>query len=200
MIFLVRHGETLWNTEHRRQGRGDSPLTDHGIAQSKAVANALKDYLGDSKQPISLVTSPAGRSQRTALMIADALGLNHDGIREVPQLAEMDFGDWQGLTDAEIAQRFPEQWRDRQLNRWFFQYPQGESYPLLCSRVAQWMESAEDEPGIVIAVTHQWTSRVIRGQYLRLPKEEMFDLTHEHGLIVKLENGQEEIIEVRDGA
>lgn len=197
MIFLVRHGETQWNTESRRQGRGDSTLTDKGIAQSRAVAKHLKAQLAGEKQ-ITLVTSPAGRSRRTAAIIAEELGIDPERIQVTPKLEEMDFGDWTGLTDKEIAEQQPEQWRERRLNRWFFQYPNGESYPLLCSRVAQWVEAAEESSGVIIAVTHQWTSRVIRGQYRRLPKEDMFPLMHPHQHIVQLHQGEETVIPVPD--
>lgn len=199
MIFLVRHGETQWNTESRRQGRGDSALTEKGIAQSRVVARHLNTLLAGEKH-ITLVTSPAGRSRRTAAIIAEELGVNPERIQVTPMLEEMDFGDWTGLTDDEIAEQRPEQWRERRLNRWFFQYPNGESYPLLCSRVAKWMETAEETPGVMVAVTHQWTSRVIRGQYQRLPKEDMFSLLHPHQHIVQLHQGKETVIPVPDQA
>lgn len=195
MIFLVRHGETQWNAESRRQGRGDSVLTENGIAQSRAVARQLKTHVTDQSE-ITVITSPAGRSRRTAVIIAEELGIDPNRIRIATQLEEMDFGDWTGLTDQEIAEQQPEQWRARQLNRWFFEYPNGESYPKLCSRVSQWMETAEDIPGVIIAVTHQWTSRVIRGQYLRLPKEDMFPLMHPHHQIIQLHDGAETVITV----
>ncbi|TGG90637.1 histidine phosphatase family protein [Natronospirillum operosum] len=197
MIFLIRHGETIWNTEGRRQGRGDSALTDAGVAQSRAVAQQLRLLLEGEKR-IHVATSPAGRSRRTAAIIAEELGIDQDRIQATPMLEEMDFGDWQGLTDDEIAERFPDQWRERQLNRWGFAYPNGESYPLLCSRVAEWMENAQEQGGVTIAVTHQWTSRVIRGQYLKLPKQEMFALMHPHRQIIQLHNDEEKVILVEE--
>ncbi|MEX1057934.1 MAG: histidine phosphatase family protein [Natronospirillum sp.] len=197
MIFVVRHGETVWNTEARRQGRGDSALTEKGVAQSRAVAGHLKTQLVGEKN-ITLVTSSAGRSRRTAAIIAEALDIDHDRIQSTPLLEEMDFGDWQGMTDDEIAAQLPDQWRERQLNRWVFTYPNGENYPQLCSRVSQWMERTEEASGVIVAVTHQWTSRVIRGQYLRLPKEDMFPLLHPHSQIVLLNQGEEKIFTVAE--
>lgn len=197
MIYLVRHGETVWNAEQRRQGRGDSPLTEKGIAQSRALGRTLKTML-EGEKSITLVTSPAGRSRRTAAIIAEELGIAHERIQTTPLLQEMDFGGWQGLTDAEIATQFPEQWRERELNRWFFVYPDGESYPVLCSRVAQWMETAQNQSGVIVAVTHQWTSRAIRGQYLRLPKEDMFELMHVPEHIIELRNNEQRVFRVQD--
>ena len=189
MIYLVRHGETQWNVEQRRQGRGDSPLTENGLKQSKAVGELLAHLLGDERN-VQIMSSPAERSFQTAQIIAEVLGLSETDIVRTQWLDEMDFGLWQGLTDAEIAEQFPEAWHMRQLNRWTFSYPEGESYPELCSRVAHWMDERDPER-ITIAVTHQWTSRVIRGQYLRYPKQEMFDLMHDHGLVVQLDQDTE---------
>lgn len=195
MIYLVRHGETIWNTEARRQGRGDSELTVKGIEQSRAVGRYLREVLADSDR-IHLISSPAGRSRRTAAIIANELDMDPGGVKVSPLLEEMDFGDWQGLTDKEIAEQFPEAWRERQLNRWSFTYPNGESYPILCSRVSEWMEQVESEYGDVVAVTHQWTSRVIRGQYRKLPKQDMFDLMHPHAQVVRLADGEESVVQV----
>lgn len=195
MIFLVRHGETVWNTEFRRQGRGDSALTQRGIAQSEAVGQFLREQLPRGEH-IHIISSPAGRSRRTAAIIAQAMGRDPGGVKVSNLLEEMDFGDWQGLTDTEIAEQFPEQWRERQLNRWSFTYPRGESYPTLCSRVASWMETAQAESGHIVAITHQWTSRAIRGQYLQLPKQEMFEVMHPHAQVVQLLDGQEQVYQV----
>jgi probable phosphoglycerate mutase len=194
MIYLLRHGETQWNVEQRRQGRGDSPLTARGLAQSQAVGELLAELLGADRH-VQIMSSPAERSYQTACIVASALGIEKAEIERTQWLDEMDFGLWQGLTDTEIAEQFPDEWRLRQLNRWTFSYPEGESYPELCSRVAHWMDE-RDPDRTTIAVTHQWTSRVIRGQYLRYPKQEMMDLMHDHGLVVKLDADAETLYRI----
>ena len=63
-IFLVRHGETVWNTLGRQQGRLDSPLTNPGIAQAEAAGDLLGELL-DPEQNICIKTSPLKRAYRT---------------------------------------------------------------------------------------------------------------------------------------
>src|SRR5205823_5581461 len=71
-IYLVRHGETEWNRIRRYQGWSDSPLTDQGGAQAKAIGRLL------SKLPeigsADLVASPIGRARHTAEIIRECLG------------------------------------------------------------------------------------------------------------------------------
>src|SRR5215211_5570373 len=93
-VFLVRHGETAWNVQRRRQGRLDSPLTNLGEAQAKAAGSALETQAVDL-----LATSPTGRAVATAEIIAMQL---HLPIAEFDELQEVDHGDWSGLTDMEI--------------------------------------------------------------------------------------------------
>lgn len=68
-VYLVRHGETLWNTERRLQGQSDSPLTANGEQQAHQVAARAK-ALGITH----VIASDLGRTRRTAEIIADACG------------------------------------------------------------------------------------------------------------------------------
>lgn len=99
-FLLVRHGEADWNVEGRVQGHSDRPLTENGVAQARALAEQLADA------PISAVySSDLARAHDTARLIAQAHGLR---VETVPELRERDFGTWEGLTDEEVLQRFPE--------------------------------------------------------------------------------------------
>lgn len=102
MIFaLVRHGQTLWNTEHRLQGRGDSPLTAAGREQVAGAGRHLAELGGWEV----LVSSPSGRAQETAAIVGDALGLplsETDG-----GVMERAYGEAEGLTPDEVAARWP---------------------------------------------------------------------------------------------
>jgi broad specificity phosphatase PhoE len=98
-LFLVRHGETESNRAGLALGRADVPLNDHGLKQAKMLANAL------AEEPFTAVyTSPLVRARQTAESIAERHSLTP--IVE-PRLIEMDVGELDGLTFAEVRRRYP---------------------------------------------------------------------------------------------
>jgi broad specificity phosphatase PhoE len=99
-LILVRHGRTEWNAAHRFQGRTDVPLSEEGVGQARAIAGALAGETFDS-----IYSSDLRRALQTAHTIA--VGRNVD-VRLDFRLREFDFGAWEGLTWAEILERFPD--------------------------------------------------------------------------------------------
>ena len=105
-MLLLRHGQTAMSIDRRYSGRGDVPLTEHGREQVAAAAKRLAGMPGlvADGQAAPIIASPLTRAKQTAQAVADALG----GRVETNQgLLETDFGDWEGLTFAEAAQRDP---------------------------------------------------------------------------------------------
>lgn len=104
-VYLVRHGETDWNAQERAQGQIDVPLNERGRAQARRVAEELKDV------PVGAVySSDLRRAADTAAEIAAVHGLE---VRLDPDLREIHQGEWQGLTNSEIAARWPDLWERR---------------------------------------------------------------------------------------
>lgn len=99
-ILLVRHGETDWNVERRVQGQTDRPLNAAGRAQARALADRLA-----GEQLHAVYSSDLSRARETAELVAGRHGLD---VVILPDLREKDFGSWEGLTEREIAMRFPE--------------------------------------------------------------------------------------------
>ena len=99
MIYLVRHGETDWNRERRIQGSTDIPLNETGRSQARATGALLASRKWDG-----VYASPLSRAFETAEIIAGELGL--PGPRPVPQIAERNYGDAEGLTGDEIDALF----------------------------------------------------------------------------------------------
>ena len=99
-IILVRHGETLWNLEGRRQGQADSPLTPLGIAQAQAIAERLADEPVDA-----LYSSDLTRALVTAGHVGAACGLP---VIADARLREKSFGVLEGLQYAEVQAKYPE--------------------------------------------------------------------------------------------
>jgi len=100
--ILLRHGQTALSVERRFAGRGDVPLTDVGRQQAAAAAARLKGRGGIDL----VVSSPLARARHTAEAVADATGA---GLLVDDDLAETDFGGWEGMTFAEVMKQWPEE-------------------------------------------------------------------------------------------
>ncbi|MEU9048145.1 MULTISPECIES: histidine phosphatase family protein [unclassified Kitasatospora] len=101
-IVFWRHGQTSWNLESRFQGTTDIELTGQGVLQAQRAARLLSGL-----HPDLLISSDLERARRTADELAKVTGLDvthHEGLRETYA------GSWQGLTNAEIRERFPEEY------------------------------------------------------------------------------------------
>jgi 2,3-bisphosphoglycerate-dependent phosphoglycerate mutase len=118
-LFLVRHGETVWNLEGRMQGHLDSPLTERGIAQAHRLALRLV-----AARPVALYASDLGRTLATAAPIAQACGVRIDTD---PALRERHLGVFQGLTQGEIEAQHPDVWRRYRSEGPDYVVPDGES-------------------------------------------------------------------------
>ncbi len=99
-LLLLRHGQTALSVERRYSGRGNPPLTDLGREQAERAAKMLAAK-GDIT---AVVSSPLQRARSTAEAAATALDVP---LRILDGLTETDFGDWEGLTFTEAAQRDP---------------------------------------------------------------------------------------------
>jgi probable phosphoglycerate mutase len=97
---LLRHGDTELSPEHRFSGMRDLPLSPNGARQAKAAACRL----AAGARIDAVVSSPLRRAVATAAIAASELGLAADIDDD---LRETDFGDWDGLTLAEIQERWP---------------------------------------------------------------------------------------------
>ncbi|WP_374202069.1 histidine phosphatase family protein [Streptomyces sp. AC550_RSS872] len=102
-LVLLRHGETLLTPERRISGSGGSNpgLSPAGRRQARAAADALA-HRGAVE---AVVTSPMRRCRETAQCVAARLGLS---VRIDRDLREADFGAWEGLTFAEVRERYPD--------------------------------------------------------------------------------------------
>lgn len=100
-ILFIRHGETVFNIEGKIQGNLDSPLTEIGQRQARAVAHRLRHT-----PPAHIYTSDLGRALATAQLIAQAI---HCPLATDERLRERNMGIFQGLTFDEIARRYPDE-------------------------------------------------------------------------------------------
>jgi len=147
-LLFVRHGLSEWNLAGRWQGWADIPLAPEGEAQ---VAEARPSLAGLGLT--ALVHSGMLRTERTAELLADGLGLGP--LEAEPGLKEYDVGQWSGLTRPEIEARWP-----GALDAWFQGHlpatPGGESRDAFASRLLDAVRRvALTHPGgTVLCVTH----------------------------------------------
>ncbi|MCI0385989.1 bifunctional RNase H/acid phosphatase [Streptomyces sp. CNQ085] len=169
-LVLLRHGETPLTPLKRFSGSGgtDPELSATGLRQAEAAASALAAR-GTVQQVIS---SPLVRCRRTARAVADRLGL---GVEVEHDLREADFGAWEGLTFAEVRERYPDD-----LDAWLAS-PEaaptgGESFASVIRRV----EAARDRiltrhaGRTVLLVTHVTPVKVLACAALGAPPEALF--------------------------
>ena len=166
-MLLVRHGETPLSVERRFSGSGDPELSERGEAQARAIAERLTG--GDVT---AVVTSPRSRTRATAAAIGEALGLD---VTVDEAIAEVDFGDWEGHTFAEIRKQWPDE-----LERWVADPdvapPGGESFTATFKRVSAWRENfVAAHPGeTVVVVSHVTPIKALVREALDAPAHVLY--------------------------
>ncbi|MBI2907872.1 MAG: alpha-ribazole phosphatase [Chloroflexi bacterium] len=154
-LLIVRHGETEWNQSRRYQGQRDIALNANGLDQAEMLARRL-----DSEDIVAAYSSDLQRAMRTAQAIISGRGLE---IVPCPELRELDFGDFEGLSFEEIEQRFPEQiqaWMSRRVD---VSPPSGENLMQLAQRVSSVVTRIERErpEGTVLVTAHSGPVRAL---------------------------------------
>lgn len=140
-LLLVRHGETVWNSERRLQGQEDIELSARGLEQARALAPMVRAFA-----PVTVVASDLKRARQTA----EALG--YGACRFDQRLREAHLGKWVGLHAADLLRTDPasyQAWRQGTLTP-----PDGESFEVLMERVKDSLGDLLSEPGPVLVVTH----------------------------------------------
>lgn len=186
-LYLLRHGQTVWNSHGRMQGQQDSPLTWKGITQARACGDILARRLARPAD-FTLVSSPLGRAWQTATIVAEALGREPDEIHREPRLMEVRFGDWEGLTWEEIEAREPGAVAHRRATRWTHRPPGGETYAEVAGRIGDWLGAVEPDAKLIV-IGHGLAGRILRGLFLGLSHEEIFALEEPQDALFHLSDG-----------
>lgn len=131
-LLLIRHGETTWNQQGRMQGQQDSPLTPLGLEQAQSLARRLKTVAF-----AALYSSDLKRAHDTASCIAEQTG---HAILSDRNLRERSFGIFEGLTNSEIAVRYPAEHAPFARREPDYAMPGGESATLFRSRCVSCLE------------------------------------------------------------
>ena len=157
--MLWRHGQTTWNVEHRFQGQTDIPLDETGEAQAEYAARRLATLM-----PSAIFGSDLVRAQQTAAPLSRLTGLP---VNLDKGLRERSGGDWEGLTDTEINERYP-----RERATW--DPPNGEPTRDVADRVSAAISrvSVGVAPGqLAVVVSHGAALRLGMERLLGLPAQ-----------------------------
>lgn len=158
-VVCLRHGQTLWNVEHRFQGHSDIPLDETGIAQAARAASLLA-----ALRPTMIVSSDLQRAFDTASALGRVTGLD---VAVDKDLRERGGGQWEGLTREEISERWP-----REFTAW--EAPGGEAVGDVADRVSsavrRWAGEM-DSDGLLVVASHGAAIRLGIAKLMNLPQE-----------------------------
>jgi broad specificity phosphatase PhoE len=176
VIYLARHGETAWTITGQHTGRTDLPLTDRGERNARALGKRLQGLTF-----ARVFTSPLQRARRTCELAGFGAAAEVD-----PDLLEWDYGEYEGLTSADIRSRRP----DWDLFRDGF--PGGESPEEIGDRASRLVARLRSVPGNVLLFSHAHLLRVLAvrwlgldpsaARYLLLTTASLSTVTYEHNL------------------
>lgn len=173
-VYIMRHGQTEANVEQILIGRGDSPFTAEGWQQPARVAEHLKQV------SLSVIySSPMDRALRTSELVLEAFGQPIRLETEVA-IAEIDAGDFSGLSFEQIRQRVPDV---RSLVE--FPYPGGESWTDVQDRTLRfvWELESRHEDEAVLLVTHAGVISVLVAESLKQPVERYIQTRFGHDFL-----------------
>ena len=159
-IFLIRHGETIWNKQLKFQGHEDVPLSTGGLEQASALASRLEGQTLDG-----VYASDLSRAMETARGLAAPRGLE---VFTDPSLREMNFGQWEGLTFKQIQEKYQEQVKLWWSNPVDTRVPGGETLSELAARVTAFVSGLVEKHagGQVAVVCHGGPVRVLVAKVL----------------------------------
>jgi broad specificity phosphatase PhoE len=190
VIYYVRHGLTDWNAASRLQGGHDVPLNDRGRGEARHCADILRGLFakaGREPPDLDYVSSPLIRARETMEIIRVPLGLSRDGYRVDARLSEISFGEWEGLTYADVLERDKDVVARREGNKWGFLPPGGESYAQLSVRIKAWYGTVERD---TVVTAHGGTARALIAVLGIAPPEEATHRSVGQGVVYVFAGGR----------
>jgi probable phosphoglycerate mutase len=183
VIYFIRHGQTEWNATQRLQGHQDSPLSALGREQASRCGELLRELFardGRAAADLDYVSSPLLRARASLELARIALGLEPAGYGTDPRLAEIAFGEWEGLTFADLKAGAADLLALREQDPWHFVPPGGESYDRLLSRVADWHASLTHD---TVVSSHLNTGRALLAHLRIAPPRAAVRSRIEHAVV-----------------
>ena len=194
-LILVRHGESEWNRAGRIQGQINSPLTDMGISQAKAIRDYLSEIL--LHQEFEIFASPLERAVMTAKIIAHGLNYPSRKIIIEERLNDFNLGEISGTFGWDkVAEMFPKQAQLKLQDPMRFHPSGGESGAEFEARLRSLLTDLMDDGTTKLMVSHGIVNKFIRGILKNLSGKEMIELGESQNIIYLLEKGVETEIKI----
>jgi broad specificity phosphatase PhoE len=184
-LILIRHGETDWNATLRYQGHAAIPLNENGRAQAHRAAARLRQRYTVT----ALYTSDILRAAETAAIIGEDVGRAPVAM---PDLREIDVGQWEGYTPEELYRRFPDHMREFERDPARTVRLGGESYAQLQERALRALHqiaAAHRSGDTVLAVSHGGTIRALLCHVIGLDLGYFGRLWIDNGSFTELRSG-----------
>jgi broad specificity phosphatase PhoE len=175
--------------QQRLQGRRDVPLNREGRAQAVRCGEILRDlFIRDGRAPLDFdyVTSPLVRARETMDLMRTTLGLASAGYRTDDRLAEIAFGEWEGLTYDDVLARDKDVVAKRESDKWGFLPPGGESYAQLTVRMRAWHQTVETD---TVVAAHGGTARALIAHLAIVPREDAMHYSIDQGVVYVFADG-----------
>jgi broad specificity phosphatase PhoE len=198
-VYFIRHGETAWSLSGQHTGRTDLALTPHGVAMARELATALKG----TRFSLAL-SSPRLRARSTCALA----GFEGPGVQIDENLAEWDYGDYEGLRTAEIHEQRPA-W-----DVWMDGCPGGEAPSDVSERADLLIARLRDLTGNIVLFSHGQFGRALAARWIGLPVAQGqhfaiapasigilgFETDHPQRRVISLWNAQADLFTTTEGA
>jgi len=176
-IYLIRHGEIKVADKQRRYiGQLDLPLSEDGLQQA--------EHLRKNLAPVTMgmvFSSDLSRSRQTGEIITGATTVKHVVRKE---LREINMGEWEGHTFADITRRFPDAFKARGADIAYYRVAGGESFADCYKRVIMaFHESINSSSGNVLFVGHAGVNRLLLCHILGMPLANLFKIRQDYGCL-----------------
>ena len=194
-LFLIRHGESEWNRAGLIQGQTDTPLTDKGIQQAHNISNFIANNF--KNLPHKIYSSPMGRAQNTAQIIATGLNYNHQEIEIDNRLNDFNVGKIAGTNGwDQIALNHPELAHLRLNDPINFHPPGGESGAQFWQRLHSFLQQPVQPDITHIIVAHGIVNKFLRAIRRNIVGADIISLGEDQNTIYKLVDDQETEISI----
>ncbi len=184
-LLLIRHGQTVWNSQLRTQGLTDIELDETGRLQSERLGRRLSQNSIDA-----IYASPLQRAKETAAAIAAPHKL---AVKEHALLIERNFGIWEGEPFSSLLEKYPDEIKQWETDPLAYTPPQAEPLSEVISRCMGFLteiQNAHQEAQTVLVVGHSVPLRLMIAQLIGLAPQRIHSLRLDNAAYTELRLGK----------